>query len=317
MNCIYRLIRNIARQARLVSAEKVAAKGGIAARSAEVLSVAALLLTAGTAFALPSGNKLAAGQATVSTPAARRMQITQTSNRAVMDWSSFSILKGEAVNISQPSSRSALLNRVVGNSASEIYGSLTANGQVFLINPNGILFGQGASVNVGGLVASSLDISDDNFMNAALTFYNDGAAGSVVNRGGINAGFAALLGPQVDNSGSIVTSKGSTALGAADADGLIALTLEQGAYNARVQNSGIIEADGGTVLLTAKSADDILKSMVNTSGVIRARSVENRSGTILLLGLKFNFHSNVDQSNTQFFYFSLRPKGCDPLMIIE
>ncbi len=122
------------------------------------------------------------------------MQITQTSNRAVMDWSSFSILKGEAVNISQPSSRSALLNRVVGNSASEIYGSLTANGQVFLINPNGILFGQGASVNVGGLVASSLDISDDNFMNAALTFYNDGAAGSVVNQGGINAGFAALLG---------------------------------------------------------------------------------------------------------------------------
>jgi filamentous hemagglutinin family protein len=253
-----------------------------------VTATAALLSLAGTARALPSGGSVAAGSVTISTPSAATMQITQTSNRGIVNWNSFGIAGGEAVNITQPSSTSSLLNRVTGGSASQIYGSLTSNGQVFLINPNGVLFGKGASVNVGGLVASSLNITDDNFMNNKLKFFKDGSAGSVVNQGGITAGFAALLGPQVDNSGSIVTLKGSAALGAADAitlnfdtGGLIALTLDQGAYNAQVQNSGIIEADGGKVILTAKSADSIVKSMVNNTGVIHARSVDSQNGQIL------------------------------------
>ena len=295
MNKVYRLIWSAVRQCWIVAAEKVTAKGGIPARTVGALSVAALVACGTAAHALPTGNSLAAGQATVSTPTAGQMQITQTSNRAVINWNSFGIATGESVNISQPSSSSALLNRVIGNSSSEIYGSLTANGQVFLINPNGVLFGKSASVNVGGLVASSLNITDTDFMNNNLKFFKDGSAGSVVNQGTITAGFAALLGPTVDNSGSIITYKGSTVLAGADAvtlnfdtSGLIALTLDQGAYNAQVQNSGIIEADGGRVILSAKSADSILKSMVNNSGIIRARSVDTSNGQILLLGDRDN-----------------------------
>jgi filamentous hemagglutinin family protein len=290
MNKVYRLIWSAVRQCWIVAAEKVTAKGGIPARTVGALSVAALF-ACGTAHALPTSGTVAAGSASISSPSAGQMQITQTSNRAVINWQSFGIASGEAVNITQPSAQAALLNRVVGNSSSEIYGSLSANGQVFLINPNGVLFSKGSSVNVGGLVASSLNITDDNFMNNNLKFFKDGTAGSVINQGSITAGFAVLLGPTVDNSGSIVTNKGSTALGAAnavtldfDTSGLIALTLDQGAYNAQVQNSGIIEADAGRVILSAKSADSILKSMVNTSGVIRARSVDTSSGQILLLG---------------------------------
>lgn len=249
MNKVFRLIWSTARQCWVVAAEKVSSKGGIPARTVGSLAAVAFLASGGAAFALPSGNSLVAGQATVSTPAAGQMQINQTSNRAIINWQSFGIAAGEAVNITQPNSQAALLNRVVGNSGSEIFGKLTANGQVFLVNPNGVLFGRGAEVNVGGLVASSLNIANDDFMNSNLKFFKDGTAGSVVNQGSISAGFAALLGPIVDNSGSIITYKGSTALGAADAvtlnfdaNGLIALKLDQGAYNAQVLNSGIIEA---------------------------------------------------------------------------
>lgn len=301
MNRIFRLIWSAARQCWVVASEKVSSNGGIPARTVGSLAAVAFLASGGLAFALPTGNNLVAGQATVSTPAAGQMQITQTSNRAIINWQSFGIASGETVNITQPSSSAALLNRVVGNSGSEIFGKLTANGQVFLVNPNGVLFGRGAEVNVGGLVASSLNIANDDFMNSNLKFFKDGTAGSVVNQGSISAGFAALLGPIVDNSGSIITCKGSTALGAADAvtlnfdtQGLIALKLDQGAYNAQVQNSGIIEADGGRVLLTAKSADDVLKSMVNTTGIIKARTVENKNGEILLLGDMQNGTTTVD-----------------------
>ena len=251
-------------------------------------SVALLTLSA---HAMPSGGQVAAGQAVVSQPTTNRMQIDQSSNRAVINWNSFGIAANEAVKINQPSSSSVLLNRVLGNSPSAIFGQLSANGQLFLINPAGVLFAPGASVNVGGVVASSLTMKDDDFMAGAYHFAREGSAGSVVNRGEIKAGFAALLGPTVENSGAIITARGSAALGAADSitlnfdgNGLIALKLEKGAYGALVTNSGVIEADGGRILLTAKSADNVMKSMVNTTGRLQARTVEQRSGEILLMG---------------------------------
>ena len=290
MNEIYRLIWSRAKHAWMVVSDKVMSRGAAPARTVGALCAAALL-AAGSAHALPSGGQVAAGQAAISQPSATRMQIDQASSRAVINWNSFGIGAAETVNISQPSSQAALLNRVIGNSPSEIYGRLTANGQVFLVNPSGVLFAPGSSINVGGLVASSLTIANEEFLAGTYRFSRDGKAGSVINRGDIAAGFAALLGPSVENSGSIVTSRGSAALGAADAvtlnfdaNGLIALKLDQGAYNALVDNSGIIEADGGRVLMTARSADDVMKSMVNTTGRLQARTVESRNGEILLLG---------------------------------
>ncbi len=300
MNKAYRLIWSAVRECWMVVSEKVSAKGCLPAITVGALTVATLFGSGNIVHALPGGGQAVAGQATISQPAAGQMNINQTSNRAVINWSTFGIASGETVNISQPSSQSALLNRIVGNSPSEIFGKLNANGQVFLVNPNGVLFGKGASVNVGGLVASSLNIKDNDFMSANLSFNKDGQAGSVINQGEISAGFVALLGPQVSNSGSIIAIKGSVALGAADSitlnfdnNGLIALKLDQGALNAQAGNSGLIEADGGRVLLTAKSADNILKSMVNNTGVIQARTVENRNGEIILLGDMQNGTVNV------------------------
>ena len=104
----------------------------------------------GHAFALPAGGEITAGEATISTPAVNAMQIEQKSSHAIINWSSFGIGRDEAVSIAQPDTRSVLLNRVSGNDPSEIFGTLTANGRIFLVNPNGVLFAPGASINAGG-----------------------------------------------------------------------------------------------------------------------------------------------------------------------
>src|SRR5439155_18105275 len=113
---------------------------------------------------LPTGGRVVAGQATIGESGAA-MQLVQGSTRAALDWNTFSIGSQAAVTFNQPSASSIALNRVLGNNASEIYGRLTANGQVFLLNPNGVLFARGAQVDVGGLIASTLSMSSDDFMS--------------------------------------------------------------------------------------------------------------------------------------------------------
>src|ERR1044071_898090 len=193
----------------------------------------ALQLAAPSAFALPTGEVLISGTATVNRPTATQMDITQTTQKAGFNWTSFSIAAPETVNVAQPNSSSVLLNRVVGNSQSQIFGTLNANGKVFLVNQNGILFAPGASVNVGGLVASTLDITTTNFENGGVAgtpyVFNrvDGsAAGSVVNQTNIAisvpGSYAALLGTNVSNEGTIsvvsttIAGRGAVALAAGD-----------------------------------------------------------------------------------------------------
>ena len=123
------------------------------------------------ATTLPEGGTVTAGSASISTNA-DTMTITQNatssgSQNMALNWTSFSIGSAATVNFNQLSASAIALNRVIGNSVSEIYGALNANGIVYLINQNGILFGSNSSVNVGGLVASTKDIniSDDAFVN--------------------------------------------------------------------------------------------------------------------------------------------------------
>ncbi len=245
-----------------------------------------------TAFAAPTGGAVSAGSASiVATPGTTT--ITQSSQNAAINWQSFGIGAAEAVRFVQPNSSSVALNRVLGADPSNILGSLSANGKVFLVNPNGILFAPGAQVNVGGLVASTRNISDADFMAGRYKF--DGAGnGSVVNRGTINAsdgGYVALLGANVSNEGIITARLGSVVLASGNAmtldvagDGLLNLAVNEGAVNALAQNSGMIRADGGTVLLTAKSAESLLQSAVNNTGVIQAQTIDTRNGTIRLVG---------------------------------
>ena len=123
------------------------------------LAVAAAFVPWGSVYGLPTGEQVVHGQVTVARPDAQRMQIDQASPKGIVNWQGFSIGAAEHVNITQPSASAALLNRVVGNNPSEIFGRLTANGQVFLVNNAGVLFAPGASVEVGSLLASTLSIA--------------------------------------------------------------------------------------------------------------------------------------------------------------
>lgn len=256
----------------------------------------AYALAGASAWAAPQGEQVVAGQAVVNRNGAATL-ITQGTDRAAINWQSFSIGAGESVRFAQPSSSSVVLNRVVGQNPSEILGSLSANGQVFLVNPNGVLFGKGARVDVGGLVASTLSISNSDFMAGRYRFDRFGADGittggaQVVNAGDIiaNGGYVALIGPQVKNYGSITATSGSVALAAGDqitlsltGNKLIGLTVDKGALNALVDNKGLIRADGGQVLLTAKAADQIIQSVVNNDGIVEAGTLKNVNGVIRL-----------------------------------
>jgi filamentous hemagglutinin family protein len=143
---------------------------------------AAVLLAMGASrnsFALPSGEQVSAGQATIQRPSASSMVINQAAPKAVVNWQSFSIGQRESVDVRQPSASAVLLNRVVGVDASSIQGRLTANGQVFLLNPNGILFGPTSQVTVGGIVASTLSMTDKDFYSGNYKLTGTGKPGSV------------------------------------------------------------------------------------------------------------------------------------------
>ena len=244
-----------------------------------------------SANALPTGGQVTSGSATL-TYSSNKLQIDQGTNKAILQWDGFSIGSNAWVNFTQPSASSVALNRVTGTNPSEIFGRLTANGQVFLSNPNGVLFAPGASVDVGALFATTLSIADRDFLAGRYNFYNAGGAGSVVNQGVITAtGYAALAGPQVRNDGIIVARAGTVALAAGErvaldmvGDGLIKVSVDQAAMNASAINTGRIEADGGNVVLTARSANALLDTVVNNTGIIRAKSLVERNGEIVLDG---------------------------------
>ena len=243
------------------------------------------------ALANPTGATVTAGTAAIAQDGSK-MTIT-TSDKVVMNWQNYNIAKGETVQYIQPSASSVALNRVIGNEASSIYGTLTANGKVFLINPNGVLFAPGSAVNVGGLVASTKNISDSDFLNAKYTFSGDSTA-SVVNQGTITAnggGYVALLGAQAKNEGIIVANQGTVALASGNAvtldlakDGFLNLVVDQAALSASVANSGVIQADGGKVYMSAKTAEALASTVVNNSGKIQAKSITSKNGVIILDG---------------------------------
>lgn len=248
------------------------------------------LASAAHAQALPGGGSVVAGSASIAT-GANSLTVTQSSQSAVINWQGFSIGEGNNVAFVQPNSNSVALNRVTGADPSVILGNLSANGKVFLVNANGILFGQGASVNVGGLVASTLDITDADFMGGKYSFA--GSGGAVLNQGSITAdhGYVSLLGASVSNQGVIQANFGTVALAAGEAitldvagDGLLSVAIDRGAVNALAQNGGMLRANGGTVLMTAQAAGALLHTVVNNSGVIEARTLQNRGGVIKLLG---------------------------------
>ena len=220
--------------------------------------------------------------------------IEQSSPRLSINWQGFSIGAGESVAFRQPSAQAIALNRVLGQDPSVILGNLTANGQVFLLNPNGVLFGASAHVDVGGIVASTLNLSDADFVAGRYTFSGNSGSGSVVNRGTIRAadgGYVALVGPRVSNEGLISARLGTVALGAGeqvtlriDGQQLVAFSVDKAAVDALAANKQLIQADGGTVILSAQAKDALISTVVNNEGIVEARSVSVKNGVIRLEG---------------------------------
>src|SRR6185503_18930550 len=186
------------------------------------LAVAAAFADTPSAQALPTGNAVATNSGTASVNTTGSAMTVTTSQRVLIDWTTFNIGNGASVQFIQPNASSIAVNRVgLGGGASAIDGTLTANGNVMLLNPNGVMFGANAVVNVAGLIASTGNINDVQFMNGTLPIAITGATGGAIsNQGNITitgAGLAAFVAPSLSNSGHIVASSGRITLASAQA----------------------------------------------------------------------------------------------------
>lgn len=292
MNQIYRTIWNAARGLWQVASELGSQYGKSRSRSVSQLVAGSLLIVSlGAQAELPSDGQIVAGSGSIGQNGAA-MTVHQSSQNMAINWKSFSIGQDNSVRFVQPSASSAVLNRVTGNQVSEIRGKLSANGKVFLVNPNGVLFSQTAKVDVGALVASTLDISPSDFMAGNYQFSGT-ASNAVINQGNIVAaegGFVAMIAAKIINTGAITTPKGSTLMGAGstvtlDLGGPVKLEVNQATLETYIEQGGAIKADGGFVYLTAKAADALTSSVINHTGLTQAQSLStNDKGEIVLLG---------------------------------
>ncbi|WP_194266237.1 autotransporter-associated beta strand repeat-containing protein [Dechloromonas sp. H13] len=306
MNKTYRLIWNHRLNAWVVASELTRASGKKSSCRTRA-GVAAVVLALGTSLplaaadlppgALPTGGTVVAGQADI-VASGTRMDITQGSQKAIINWQGFDIGSQAQVNFAQPNASAVALNRVSGPAATRIEGQLTANGQVFLINPNGVLFGNGARVNAGAFVASTLNIRDDDFLTGNYTF--TGTGGAIENQGAISAapgGYLAFIAPKITNAGTLSAPQGTVAMGAGErvtlnfaGDRLVGLSVTAATLDTLIENRQAIRAEGGAILLTAAGAEAVTRGVINNSGVLEAGSLTADGGRIVLTaGNDINF----------------------------
>ena len=249
--------------------------------------------------ALPQGASVVTGGITITT-GNNLETIKQQSQKGIINWQSFNIGAAEKTQFIQPGASSVTLNRITGGNASSILGQLIANGQIFLINPAGVIFGANSRVDVAGLLVSTADISNANFLAGNYQFMQGPGNASIINQGYIKAannGFVYLVAPRVENSGLIEANLGKVVLGSSPlnsvytldfyGDKLIqfALSPDTGSdIDTAITQSGKIIANGGVVLLTANTVNSVVNRAINMSGVIEANTIANRGGKIILSG---------------------------------
>lgn len=260
----------------------------------------------GAAFALPEGGVVTGGNADIHN-VANGVDVNQHSQRAVIDWQKFNIADHERVRFFQPGSSSVALNRIHDLNPSQIYGQLQANGILFLVNNNGFVFGSGAQIDVGSLVATTSNITNNNFMAGIDVFNQPGnPQAHIINHGGITAAQAGLVGlvaPQVTNNGLIQARLGRVHLASGDTfsvdlagDGLLSIAVSDDVHQQLVKNSGLLTAAGGQVLMTAAAGSALATSLIDNSGIIQANAVDTDSGRIILRADSQT--ANIDVSGT-------------------
>ena len=255
------------------------------------------------AYANPQGEAVIAGTASFDRSTPNSLTVTTASDKTIINYSSFSIAANESTRFNQPTANSAVLNRVVGVDPSQVLGTLSSNGKLFLVNPNGIIFGAGCKVNAPSIVASTLDIANDDFIAGKYNFFKNGGNAFIINQGRLAAqpgGYVALLSQAVNNQGVIIADSGVVTLAsgekmtlALDAFDQISVVVDDAVKSEvigpdgkkttdAINNSGTIQANGGKVLLTAKVMKDVFDYAVNNTGVINAGSIQNNAGLIEL-----------------------------------
>jgi len=268
---------------------------------AQAVRNALLVMAAGNALAGPEGAQVVGGAGSIS-QSGLTTTINQSTQNMAINWQSYNVDADERVQYIQPNSSSISLNRILSNNGSTIAGRIDANGQVILVNPNGVFFTPTSVVNVGGIIASGLDIVPSDFMNGNYIFNEVlDTEGKVINSGTINAslgGNVALIGKQVENDGLIVANLGAVNLAAGkqavltfDNGGLLGVRIskeilqDELGVDPAVMNSGEIHAERGRVLLTASTSQDVFSQAVNTAGLDQATSVVvNEDGSFTLGG---------------------------------
>ena len=281
MNRMYRLIWSAIQQAWVVGSELAKGHRKSGRRAATAVLGLAGLLAAGTAFAtpavnaLPTGEVVASGTASFDRSVSNQLTVNQSSAKLISNWNSFDIGSAATVNFVQPDAASMALNRIGTGTATEIFGKLNANGQVFIVNPAGITFGLGSQVSTGSLLASTMGISDANFLNNNLTFERNGARGQINNLGTLIAteGNVVFLGTTLQNQRSIQSVNGNILMANGD-------KLKVADHNiSMLQPSSMI-------------------SLIRNTGTLTATKMEVRKGQVILLGEQANPRSKVEVRGT-------------------
>ena len=253
---------------------------------------------------LPKGNTTITGDISISSDT-QTMTIHQQSNQTIIEWNSFNIGENNTVTFNQPSSSSSALNRVVSGNPTTLAGSLNANGKVYVVNENGVYFTPTSTINAHSFAASTLALSNDNFLNNIFSFTssNQSSLQSIINKGSIttlDGGFTALLGGAIDNEGTINANLGKVGLGAGKEMTLdlsgdkflqvavpidAATTLldhEGDTLHTLISHSG--STKGNTIELDVGTAKNILSNAINIPGSLIANKAEQQKGKIILSG---------------------------------
>ena len=326
LNRCYRHVWSEATQSWMVAPETArrAGKGGRARRvlQAVIGALASVALSGGistlthaqqappSATQLPVANAVARGQVNITqtnTVNTAVMNVNQASQSAVVNWNTFNVGQNAQVNFNQPNGSAVTLNRVLDNNPSQVWGRITAPGQVFISNANGVYFSPTSSVDVGALTATTHNISDDDFMSGKRTFTRDGATGKVVNEGNLKAalgGYVALLAPEVQNAGVIVAQAGTVALAAGEAitlnfdpsQKLTGITTTPSIIATLVENKLAVLAPDGHIVLSAVAMNKLHAGVVKNNGRLEASSMVNKGGTIVLEGddITLERHSKIE-----------------------
>jgi len=246
-------------------------------------------------LALPQGGSVVSGQVDINYAALDRLNVNQSTNQAIVDWQSFNVGRDASVHFNQPTSKASILNNVLSGQ-SIINGRIYSNGRLFLVNPTGILTGPHSAIKAEGAVLSTLNLSKQNYLNNNLQF-NTNANSSLVNQGLIEGQYVALIAPQVNNKGTIITSVATTIaagddvlLGISDSNNLT-VKVSPSKLQAMAKNEGTIKTQNGIVTIKTDAAQSLVDEVVKLPNA-RADGLVSENGVIKLVSNSGSIQAN-------------------------